>query len=399
MRRDPDKGASPEKHHRDTREDKGASFSPLAIRRRPVQAGRNRNLKDVFESGDLSSLPEGRVKACDTGTVRESGYESVSESVKGSVPANVFGSVPETGSADPAREELLGSVCGKNRKDVENHPCFSTRCQPMTGRIHLPVAPRCNIFCRFCSRGLSKGAELPGNAMRILSPSEAADVVDTALLLCPDIKVAGVAGPGDPLAGPESLEALTLVKRAHKDIISCLSTNGLELYANMDGLLAADVRTLTVTVNAVDPEVLLKLNRGVLVDGRFIGGTDGAKTLIAAQEKGVREAARNSMTVKVNMVLVPGINGDRAGETARTVKEWGADIVNIIPLIPAHDLKDSPAPTAEEYARASDEAGRYLPVKTNCRRCRADACGIPGLSDYSERIYGAQGVQETFSHG
>jgi nitrogen fixation protein NifB len=235
--------------------------------------------------------------------------------------------------------------------------------------------------------------------MRILSPSEAAGAVETALLLCPDIKVAGVAGPGDPLAGPESLEALSLVKAAHPGIISCLSTNGLELYSSMEGLLAAGVQTVTVTVNAVDPAVLAKLNRGVLSGGRFVGGEEGARILIAAQERGLREAVRSSMTVKVNTVLVPEINGGRVEEVARTVKAWGADLLNVIPVIPAHDLASTAAPTAAEYEAALEAAGRHLPVKTNCRRCRADACGIPGLSDFSEALYGAPGFQETFSHG
>ncbi|MDR1036011.1 MAG: radical SAM protein [Deltaproteobacteria bacterium] len=283
--------------------------------------------------------------------------------------------------------------------DLKDHPCFSTRCQPQTGRIHLPVAPRCNIFCRFCARGLTRGADLPGNAARVISPEEAVGIVDTALVLCPDIRVAGVAGPGDPLAGPESLEALRLVREAHPDIITCLSTNGLELHDSMEGLMAAGVQTVTVTVNAVDPAILSLVNRGVVTGGRFVGGLEGARILASAQERGIREAARQHMTVKVNMVLVPGMNLEHAGEVASAARSWGAEIMNLIPVIPAHDLAHVTAPTSDEYARASDEAARHLPVKTNCRRCRADACGIPGLSDFSEALYGTSLIQETFSHG
>ncbi|MDR1081692.1 MAG: radical SAM protein [Deltaproteobacteria bacterium] len=283
--------------------------------------------------------------------------------------------------------------------DIKDHPCFGTGCRPRTGRIHLPVAPRCNIFCRFCARGLSAGADLPGNAVRIISPEEAAGIVETALLLCPDIRVAGVAGPGDPLAGPESLEALRLVRERHPDIITCLSTNGLELLDSMEGLMAAGVETVTVTVNAVDPEILALVNRGVIAGGRFAGGLEGARILSAAQERGIRAAAGNHMTVKVNMVVVPGMNLDHAGEVAAEVKGWGAEIMNIIPVVPAHDLSHVSAPTPAEYARAAAAAGRHLPVKTNCRRCRADACGIPGESDFSEALYGLPRNQETFSHG
>ncbi|MDR2386750.1 MAG: nitrogen fixation protein NifB, partial [Deltaproteobacteria bacterium] len=57
-------------------------------------------------------------------------------------------------------------------------------------------------------------------------------------------------------------------------------------------------------------------------------------------------------------------------------------------------------PTAWELDQAQKAAEKYLPVKRNCRRCRADACGIPGLSDYAQDLYQDFGpIEETFSHG
>ncbi|MDR2339623.1 MAG: radical SAM protein [Deltaproteobacteria bacterium] len=283
--------------------------------------------------------------------------------------------------------------------DSQRHPCFSTSCQPKAGRLHLPVSPFCNIFCRFCRRGISQSEELPGNAMTVMSPGDALGVVGTALRLCPDIRVVGVAGPGEPLAGPEALDALGLVKREHPGLIACLSTNGLMLEASMERLLAAGVEALTVTINALDPETLQRINRGVLSEGVFVGGVKGQGILIAAQERGIKAAAKNSMTIKVNSVLVPGVNDRHIPEIARRAKEWGASMLNVIPLIPSRGLKSARAPSPEEYARVSEEAGRHLPVKGNCRRCRADACGVPGVSDYSREVYGPIAFAGTFSHG
>jgi nitrogen fixation protein NifB len=261
------------------------------------------------------------------------------------------------------------------------------------------VSPNCNIFCRFCSRGLNSSAERPGSARRLLSPEDALGVMDTALRLCPDIKVAGVAGPGDPLAGPEALETLSSIKREYPDIICCLSTNGLLLEENMEGVLAAGVRSLTVTVNAIDPETLLKINRGVVLGGALTRGLAGQKILIGAQERGIRLAAKESILIKVNTVLVPGVNSGHIGEVAKAVREWGAEIFNIIPLIPAHELSHLRAPDPDEYRMALEAAERHIPVKLNCRRCRADACGVPGVSDFSPQIYGNLSFEETFSHG
>jgi nitrogen fixation protein NifB len=286
-----------------------------------------------------------------------------------------------------------------NQSLFEDHPCFSTDCQPATGRVHLPVAPRCNIFCRFCSRGLTGDVDKPGQALRVISPDEALAVVDTAMALCPDLRVAGVAGPGDPLASDEALDTLIAVRRRHPRLINCLSTNGLALADSMPRILEAGVKTLTVTVNSVHPGTLERLNRGVISSGRFIGGLDGAEILIDAQERGVRLAKESGLVIKVNTVLAPGINDGRVGETAAAVRRWGADLLNVIALIPGNALADVPAPTDAERGRAFAEAGAHLPVKRNCRRCRADACGVPGLSEYSREIYRDLGVQETFSHG
>ncbi|MDR1109307.1 MAG: radical SAM protein [Deltaproteobacteria bacterium] len=280
-----------------------------------------------------------------------------------------------------------------------DHPCFSADCRPNLGRIHLPVAPGCNIFCRFCSRGISGHLDRPGQAFRAITPREALGALESALRLCPEIRVAGVAGPGDPLAGPEALETLALVRAHHPSIIGCLSTNGLALYESMEGLLLAGVRTVTVTVNAVDPRILSALNGGVILDGRTVAGTDGAEILIAAQERGMRLASQNSLAIKANMVLVPGLNDGHVAEVARRVRDWGANLMNVIPLIPAGGLAGIPAPSAMDVERAAREAGRFLPVKRNCRRCRADACGVPGLSDFSREIYGPGWPRETFSHG
>jgi nitrogen fixation protein NifB len=218
-------------------------------------------------------------------------------------------------------------------------------------------------------------------------------------MLCPELKVAGVAGPGDPLAGDEALDTLIMVRQRHPELINCMSTNGLELFSSMERILAAGIRTITVTVNAVNPKILAALNKGVIIKGQFYGEELGARLLIEAQENGVRLAHQNNLVIKINTVLVPSINDGHVGEVARQAKDWGADLLNIIPLIPGNELKHLPEPTLAEKEAAEKQASKYLPVKQNCRRCRADACGIPGVTDYSREIYGQLEIAETFSHG
>ncbi|WP_245535089.1 radical SAM protein [Leadbettera azotonutricia] len=275
------------------------------------------------------------------------------------------------------------------------------------GRIHLPVSPVCNIQCRFCKRTFNKTEQRPGVTAKILKSETAVSLVERALELYPEITVAGIAGPGDTLASPHALETFTLIHQKLPNLINCLSTNGLLLERYADDIAAAGVQTLTVTVNAVDPVILDKICSRVILDGVVHEGVEGAAILIGAQKQGIRKAADLGLLIKINIVLIPTINGSHIGEIARTVKDLGAGIVNIIPLIPQHEFADFSPPDCFELALAREEAEKSLPVFRHCQHCRADACGIPGKGDMTiadllpEELQTAEykKMEQTFSHG
>lgn len=287
-----------------------------------------------------------------------------------------------------------------NYKDLQSsHPCFGGH-KNNAGRIHLPVSPGCNIACRFCDRSINDVEERPGVTSKILKPAETVDILERALALCPDIRVAGIAGPGDTLATDNAIETFRIVGERFPQLLKCLSTNGLLLRERADELIAAGIDSLTVTVNAVDPAIEAELNDYVIYHGRRYEGVTGAKILIRNQLEGIRKIAAAGITVKVNTVLVPEINGEHIEEIARTVSAAGASIYNIIPLIPQHKLKDYHAPTCAEIEAARARAGRYIDVFRHCQRCRADAVGVPGRSEFGDQIYQRRlRVKETFSHG
>jgi nitrogen fixation protein NifB len=280
------------------------------------------------------------------------------------------------------------------------HPCFSGEANMSHGRLHLPVSPACNIQCRFCKRTFNKAEQRPGVSAALLRPEDAADLVRKALELCPEITVAGIAGPGDTLATPHALKTFALIHREFPQLINCMSTNGLLLERYADAVNEAGVSTLTVTVNAVDPVILDKICAHVILDGKRYEGVEGAAILIGAQKRGIRKAADLGMLIKINIVLIPGVNGDHIGEIARTVSELGAGIVNIIPLIPQHEFADAREPDCDELNRAREAAEAFLPVFRHCQHCRADACGIPGKGDLSSLLYNEEReFEQTFSHG
>ena len=279
------------------------------------------------------------------------------------------------------------------------HPCFSPAAHLTRGRVHLPVSPSCNISCGFCRREFNKSEIRPGVTGRLVTPEEAPEVVARALELCPEISVVGIAGPGDTLSTPHALKTFRAVQACFPDLVKCLSTNGLLLQERLDELLQLGLGTLTVTVNGVDPLIVAQIVDRVRFHGQVLKGQAGAKVLIRQQLAGIREAAAHGLTIKVNLVLIPGINDHHVEETARTVAAEGAGLFNIIPLIPQHRFAAWDPPTEETLDRARRDAEKHLAVFRHCRHCRADACGIPGQLDLSAELYGGEAVAETFSHG
>lgn len=291
----------------------------------------------------------------------------------------------------------------KNLEEItKRHPCMSGEAHLRFGRIHLPVSPLCNIGCKFCGRGIRKD-DVPGAASRVLTPAEALEILSRALELCPEITVAGIAGPGDALASPHAIETFLLIKERFPHILKCLSTNGLKLRESIEGLKAAEVNSLTVTVNSLAPETLAEINGFVLLGGRLIVGLEAAKILIDAQLSGLAAAARelDAVVVKINTVLIPGVNDGEIADIARKTAAFGAKIHNIIPLIPQHGMKDRREPGCMELDAARAAASPYLDVFRHCRRCRADAAGVMGKNlDISQMLYGEIApMEENFSHG
>ena len=283
----------------------------------------------------------------------------------------------------------------------KEHPCYGSH-GATTGRIHLPVCPGCNIACRFCERSLNDSENRPGVTSKVLKPEETIPLIKKALEISPEIRVAGIAGPGDTLASNNAIKTFKLIDKEFPQLIKCMSTNGLLLAERADEIIKAGIDSLTVTVNAVDPEIEAQLNDYIVWHGKKIEGIEAAKILIENQLAGIRKIAAAGITIKVNTVLVPRINGSHIAQIAKTVAEAGAKKYNIIPLIPTAKLANEPAPSCQEIHAARAAAAQYIELFLHCNHCRADAVGVPGRTEFSKVLYakfGSDGIKENFSHG
>lgn len=283
---------------------------------------------------------------------------------------------------------------------AKTHPCLGGEAHFKYGRIHLPVSPSCNIQCKFCRRGFNKSEVRPGVSSLLLTPEEAVETIRKALVLCPEISVVGIAGPGDTLATDHALETFRLVKKEFPHLINCLSTNGLRLEEKAERIVEAGVETITVTVNAIDARIQKDICSFVIDEnGKKLEGEEGARKLIDAQLRGIKKISELGVIAKINSVLIPGVNDKHIKEIAKVTKELGASILNIIPLIPQNELAHLEAPTCQLLDKCRGEAGEYLDVFRHCKHCRADACGVPGKNqDIHGKLYDKE-VVETFSHG
>lgn len=268
-------------------------------------------------------------------------------------------------------------------KQTTDHPCFGGD-HSKAGRIHLPVAPGCNIKCGFCERKFDCANESrPGVTSRILQPQEAVERV--RLVKChmekqggAQLKVVGIAGPGDPLANPNTFETFRLVRAAFPEMTLCLSTNGLLLEEKLPEILTAQVHSLTVTVNALTAKTGARVYEWIRYQGHSFSGTRGAGFLIDKQLAGIKAAVSAGLMVKINHVYIPDVNDHETLDLAVRMREFGVTMMNIIPVIPVGLFKNIESPSELTMDLVRNQAELILSQARHCKQCRADAAGVVG---------------------
>jgi nitrogen fixation protein NifB len=274
-------------------------------------------------------------------------------------------------------------IISKNKQEMAlTHPCYSDSAHFRIFRIHLPVAQRCNIKCKYCDRkiGLNYHAMRPGVSNRIITPEEAITQVDTFLKNKPHQKVVvGIAGPGDPLYNEATFQTLKLLYDKYPEIKLCLCTNGLLLEKSAERLFNLGLSYITTTINAVSPIIGKNIYEWIDLDEKKYYGFEAAKILIERQLAGMKKCVNIGMMTKVNSVLIPNINHFHLVEVTKKIHELGVYIHNIMPLIPLSDLSHISPPTCDLLREVRKQSERVMPLFRLCKQCRADACSIPGF--------------------
>jgi nitrogen fixation protein NifB len=262
----------------------------------------------------------------------------------------------------------------------KTHPCFYAETKGKYGRIHLPVAPSCNIQCVYCRRDHDCPNEnRPGVTQGVISPEEAVERLERALEAMPHISVAAVAGPGDAFCDSErTLKTFELIRRKNPDIALCVSTNGLNVKDSIPHLLNLNVGYVTITINAIDPHIAARLHPWIVIDGMTIRGSAAAPILIDRQLEAIGLLKDAGITVKINSVVVPDINEHHLLFLAKKMGILRIDLMNFLPLIPlaGTDMANAAPPSGDAMRKLRQRASFYVQQMHHCSRCRSDAAGL-----------------------
>lgn len=269
-------------------------------------------------------------------------------------------------------------ISSELKEKTLKHPCYNPEAYDYA-RIHLPVAPKCNVQCNYCNRKYDcQNESRPGVTSSVLSPKESFERYKEEKMKYDKLTVVGFAGPGDAMANFEEVkETITLIKEYDSTAIFCLSTNGLGLYEHIDEVVSLGVSHLTLTINTIYPEVAAQIYKFIIVDGKKITGIEAGEIIVKRQFEALEKLTQNNVLVKVNIVYIKGLNSDHIDEVVKKAASLGAAMTNIMPLIPTKNtvFESFPAPSSTDLMLARKKCEKYVTQMYHCKQCRADAVG------------------------
>jgi nitrogen fixation protein NifB len=189
------------------------------------------------------------------------------------------------------------------------------------------------------------------------------------------------------------METLRLVRDRFPEKILCVASNGLNIGPYIDELAQLNTSHITITVNAVDPEVGAKVYPWIRYKKRIYRKTEGARLLMEKQLEAIKRLKEKGVTVKVNTIIIPGINDTHIPAVAEKMAELGVDILNCIPLYKNEGsaFAHIDEPDKKLVAKIRKEAAEHIPQMHHCTRCRADAAGLLGEETDKSNLYSLMG--------
>lgn len=275
----------------------------------------------------------------------------------------------------PVKSQFISpSLMEKTKK----HPCYNPDAVDYA-RMHLPVAPKCNVQCNYCNRKYDcQNESRPGVTSSIMTPLEAFARYKEEKLKYNKLTVVGFAGPGDAMANfDEVKETIGLIKGYDPSAIFCLSTNGLGLEEHIDEVIELGISHVTITINTIFPKVAAQIYKYITINGKRYEGIKAGTLIVKRQFDALEKLAHNDIMIKVNIVYIKGLNDDHIEKVVEKAALMGAAMTNIMPLIPTENTNfaNLPKPSSTELLLTRKKCEKYVTQMYHCKQCRADAVG------------------------
>ncbi|MEZ5092704.1 GTP 3',8-cyclase MoaA [Nocardioides sp.] len=201
--------------------------------------------------------------------------------------------------------------------------------------LRVSLTDRCNLRCSYCmpAEGLDW---LPDET--VLTDDEVVRLIDIGvrLLGIREVRFTG----GEPLVRRGLVDIVARTREVGPDLEISLTTNALGLARTADALKVAGLDRVNVSLDSIRPETFAEITRRDRVHDVLAG-------LAAAREAGLGP-------VKVNAVLLRGLNDDQGPELLRWAISEGYDLrfIEQMPLDAQHHWRRTEMIVAEEILGA-----------------------------------------------
>ena len=152
-----------------------------------------------------------------------------------------------------------------------------------------------------------------------------------------------------------------------------------QLVALTQFLVLLNMRPVYIVTGTLGNNFIDRINpvlKGTVPEVKVLRGAEAAACLRDNQLEGIRQAATAGIRVKVNSVLIPGINEAEMVPLAKTLKQLNVSVMNIMPLIPQADFTCLQPVPEHLHREIREQCAPFMNQISHCRQCLADACGL-----------------------
>lgn len=258
--------------------------------------------------------------------------------------------------------------------------------------LTLPVAARVSARTRFARlQPMADTALLPQEALARLERCFAQGGIGGVEL----------AGPGDPLASIEAtLATLRLISQKYSGLPFSLHTLGIGADQYAGALKDAGLSQVKIQIDAIDPLVLEKIYAWIRPGKKTLPLPAAARLLVDEQGRAVTTCKKTGLTVHIVTTVYPGHNADHLETIARTMAEYGADGIFLVPYQPEEGTDiELPAADAALMAEADKACSRHLPVLVCRDRLTGSGAQTAAISSLPRPSKGRPNVAVASSSG